>query len=56
MDSTKTVLIYMKLEADKFESFLCKEKMTIGVNMLFNILYYYPNQKNLQKVPNQKTQ
>jgi len=34
MDSTKTVLIYMKLEADKFESFLCKQKMTIGVNML----------------------
>ena len=34
MDSTKTVLIYMKLEADKFESFLCEKKMTIGVNML----------------------
>ena len=34
MDSTKTVLIYMKLEANKFESFLCEKKMTIGVNML----------------------
>jgi len=34
MDSTSTVLIFMKLQSDKFESFYCKEKITIGVNML----------------------
>ena len=26
MDSTRSVLIYMKLDADKFESFYCKKK------------------------------
>jgi len=34
MDTTHTVLIHMKLEADKFESFYCKEKMILGINML----------------------
>ena len=34
MDSTRSVLIYMKLDADKFESFYCKEKTTIGINMM----------------------
>ena len=34
MDSTHTVLIHMKLEADKFESYHCKEKFTAGINML----------------------
>ena len=34
MDSTRSVLIYMKLHKEKFESFYCKEKMKIGVNML----------------------
>ena len=34
MDSTHTVLIHMKLEADKFESFYCKERIVAGINML----------------------
>ena len=34
MDSTHTVLIHMKLESDKFESFHCKEKFIAGINML----------------------
>ena len=36
MDSTKSVLIYMKLNSEKFESFYCKEKISIGINM-FNL-------------------
>ena len=34
MDSTHTVLIHMKLEADKFESYYCKERTVIGINVL----------------------
>jgi len=34
MDSTHTVLIHMKLEADKFEYFYCKERIIAGINML----------------------
>jgi proliferating cell nuclear antigen len=34
MDSTHTVLIHMKLEADKFESYYCKERIVIGINVL----------------------
>ena len=36
MDSTKSVLIYMKLNSEKFESFYCKEKISVGINM-FNL-------------------
>ena len=34
MDSTHTVLIHMKLEADKFESYYCKERTVVGINVL----------------------
>ena len=34
MDSTHSVLVYLKLEADKFESFYCKEKIKLGISML----------------------
>jgi len=34
MDSTHTVLIHMKLESDKFESYHCEKKITAGINML----------------------
>ena len=34
MDSTHTILIHMKLEADNFEFFHCDKKVIIGVNML----------------------
>lgn len=35
MNSKKTVLIHLKLDADNFETFTCeKSKITIGVNML----------------------
>ena len=34
MDNSRSVLIYMKLNSEKFESFYCKEKITIGINML----------------------
>ena len=36
-DSSETVLIHMKLEADKFESYHCPQKVVIGLNM--NNLY-----------------
>ncbi len=34
MDSSHTVLIHMKLGADKFEFYKCKKPMKIGINML----------------------
>jgi proliferating cell nuclear antigen len=34
MDSTKSVLIFLKLDSSKFESFYCKEKIKIGINFL----------------------
>ena len=34
MDSTKSVLIFLKLDASKFEYFYCKERIKIGVNFL----------------------
>ena len=36
-DNSDTVLIHMKLEADKFEHYYCPEKTVIGLNM--NNLY-----------------
>ena len=33
-DSTKTVLIHMKLEEDKFELYKCEEPITCGISML----------------------
>lgn len=34
MDSTKSVLIFLKLESSKFESYYCKERIKIGINFL----------------------
>ena len=34
MDSAHTVLVYLKLDADKFESFFCKEKYVVGISMI----------------------
>ena len=33
-DSTKTVLIHMKLESSKFEDFYCEKEMICGISML----------------------
>ena len=34
MDSTKSVLIFLKLDSSKFESYYCKERIKIGINFL----------------------
>ena len=34
MDASHIVLVHLKLEADKFEHYYCKNKLSIGVNML----------------------
>tara|TARA_B100001248_G_scaffold254046_1_gene231975 strand:+ start:5159 stop:5944 length:786 start_codon:yes stop_codon:yes gene_type:complete len=34
MDSAHTVLVYLKLDANKFESFFCKEKYVVGISMI----------------------
>lgn len=34
MDSTKSVLIFLKLDSNKFESYYCKERIKIGINFL----------------------
>lgn len=34
MDTSHIVLVHMKLDADKFEHFDCKNKINIGINML----------------------
>jgi proliferating cell nuclear antigen len=34
MDPTQTILVHLKLEKDNFESYFCKHKIFIGVNML----------------------
>lgn len=34
MDSSKSVLIFLKLDSSKFESYYCKERMKIGINFL----------------------
>ena len=40
MDSSRTVLVHLKLNADKFESYICKEKRVLGISMinLFRII------------------
>ncbi len=40
MDSTQTILVHLKLDAANFEYYYCKNKQTIGVNMvnLFKII------------------
>ena len=34
MDSAHTVLVYLKLEHDKFEYYFCKDKYVVGVSMI----------------------
>ena len=34
MDSSHTVLVYLKLEASKFESYKCNNRVIIGVSMI----------------------
>tara|TARA_B100001248_G_C27328088_1_gene430026 strand:- start:79 stop:867 length:789 start_codon:yes stop_codon:yes gene_type:complete len=34
MDSSRTVLVHLKLQADKFESYVCKEKKVLGISMI----------------------
>ncbi len=34
MDNTHVVLVHLKLDADKFEHYVCEKKMYVGINML----------------------
>jgi proliferating cell nuclear antigen len=34
LDNTHVVLVHLKLDADKFESFFCEKKLFVGINML----------------------
>ena len=34
MDSSHTVLVHLKLNANNFESFFCKNKLILGINMI----------------------
>jgi len=48
-DSTKTVLIHMKLEKDKFEEYFCEKKMICGISMinLYKLIKTISNQDTL---------
>jgi proliferating cell nuclear antigen len=35
VDETHTVLVYLRLHADRFESFYCPQKYVLGVNMIY---------------------
>jgi proliferating cell nuclear antigen len=50
MDSTHTVLIHMKLNSDKFESFYCPKKIVAGVNMgnFFKLIKTMGNSDSLE--------
>jgi proliferating cell nuclear antigen len=49
MDSSRTVLVHLKLQADKFESYMCKEKRVLGISMinLFRIIKTMNNNDTL---------
>lgn len=49
MDSTRTILIHMKLEYQSFEYFYCPEKVVVGVNMsnLFKLIKTMSNSESL---------
>ena len=49
MDSSRTVLVHLKLQADKFESYICKEKKVLGISMinLFRIIKTMNNNDTL---------
>jgi proliferating cell nuclear antigen len=34
LDNTHVVLVHLKLDADKFETFFCEKKLYVGINML----------------------
>lgn len=34
LDNTHTVLVHLKLDADKFENFYCEKKLYVGINIL----------------------
>ena len=35
VDETHTVLVYLRLHADRFESYYCPQKYVLGVNMIY---------------------
>lgn len=49
MDSAHTVLVFLKLDADKFESFYCKSKYVVGISMinLFKLIKTMTNRDTL---------
>ena len=49
MDSSRTVLVHLKLQADKFESYLCTEKKVLGISMinLFRVIKTMNNNDTL---------
>jgi proliferating cell nuclear antigen len=49
VDETHTVLVYLKLDHDKFESFFCPQKYILGVNMIyfFKLIKTMGNSDNL---------
>lgn len=49
MDSSRTVLVHLKLQSDKFESYFCKEKRVLGISMinLFRIIKTMNNNDTL---------
>ena len=54
MDPSHTVLVHLKLDASKFESFTCPNKITIGVSMLclFNFFFFdFPPLQRCTKHP-----
>ena len=40
VDDTHTVLVYLKLYADRFESFFCPKKYILGVNIISTRIKY----------------
>ena len=49
MDSSHTVLVHLKLHSDKFETYFCKNKIIVGVNMinLFKLIKTMGNNETL---------
>lgn len=49
MDSTKTVLVHLKLHSEKFDKYECKKKTIVGVSMinLFKLMKFVTNNDTL---------
>ena len=49
MDQSHTVLVHLKLHSDKFETYFCKNKIIVGVNMinLFKLIKTMGNNETL---------